>query len=49
MCTGVSTRYPNPRVGESYGSPRAELLAGGLAGLLPVVAIALWGWYMTVR
>lgn len=38
-----------PRVGESYGSPRAEFLAGGLAGLLPVVAIALWGWYMVAR
>jgi hypothetical protein len=38
-----------PRFGESYGSPRVEMFAGAVAGLIPVVAIALWGWYMTAR
>ena len=38
-----------PRVGEKYNSQQAEILAGALAGLIPVVCIALWSWYMTTH
>jgi uncharacterized protein YcfJ len=35
-----------PRFGERYDSPRAEITGGVIGGLLPVLLIALWGWYM---
>jgi hypothetical protein len=37
-----------PRLGQKYSSPRVELLAGALAGLVPVLLIAAFGWYMAV-
>ena len=35
-----------PRVGVRFGSQRVELVAGAVSGLVPVILIALWGWYM---
>ena len=35
-----------PRLGERFNSLRVEIVAGGIGGLVPVIAIALWGWYM---
>jgi hypothetical protein len=35
-----------PRFGEKYDTQRAEIAGGVLGGLVPVVLIALWGWYM---
>jgi len=35
-----------PRVGERMRSERAEIIAGGLSGLLPVIGIGVWGWHM---
>jgi hypothetical protein len=35
-----------PRLGEKYGTQRAEMVGGMLGGLVPVVLVALWGWYM---
>src|SRR5262249_47892141 len=37
------------RLGTKFRSLRAELLGGAIGGLLPVIAIALWGWYVTTR
>ena len=38
-----------PRLGEKYDSPQAEILGGALAGLIPVVSITLWSWYMATH
>jgi hypothetical protein len=38
-----------PMLGERLQSPRAELIGGGLSGLIPAALIGLWGWYMVVR
>lgn len=35
-----------PRLGQKFNSLRVEIVAGGIGGLIPVLAIALWGWYM---
>jgi hypothetical protein len=35
-----------PRLGEKYRSQQAEILGGGLAGLVPVLSIALLSWYL---
>ena len=35
-----------PRVGEKLNSQKAEVIAGVLTGLLPVLLIAFWGWSM---
>lgn len=37
-----------PRLGMSFKTPRAEVMGGALGGLIPVVLIALFGWYMTL-
>jgi hypothetical protein len=37
-----------PRIGEKFNTQRAELIGGALGGLVPVLMIALWGWYMVV-
>ena len=34
-----------PRLGEKFNNPRAELVGGGVAGLLPVMGVSLWAWY----
>jgi hypothetical protein len=36
-----------PRLGDKFRTRHAEVIGGLLAGLLPVTAVALWGWYMT--
>lgn len=35
-----------PRLGMRFSSPRAEVVAGVLGGLVPVILIAIWGWRM---
>ena len=38
-----------PRVGEKFDSQQAEILGGALAGLVPVLSIAVWSWYMVTH
>lgn len=38
-----------PRLGERFGSQKAEILAGAIGGLLPVLAIAALGWYIEMN
>ena len=38
-----------PRLGEKYGSVGAELFGGLAGGLIPVVLLTCWAWYMTVH
>lgn len=35
-----------PRLGENFRNVKAEAVGGAIGGLIPVVLIALWGWYM---
>ncbi len=35
-----------PRLAEKFASAKAEVTGGVLAGLLPVILVACWGWYM---
>jgi len=35
-----------PRLGDKFKSDRVEYAGGALAGLIPVVLVALWSWYM---
>ncbi len=34
------------RLGEAIKSQRAEIIGGGVGGLIPAVAIGLWSWYL---
>ena len=38
-----------PRVGDLLRSERAEMGGGAVGVLIPVLLIALWGWYMTTH
>jgi hypothetical protein len=38
-----------PRLGEKYYSQRAEAIGGGLGGLIPVLLVAIWALYMSLR
>lgn len=38
-----------PRLGDRFESQRVEMIGGILGGLIPVLAIAWWGWYMAAR
>jgi len=38
-----------PRLGEKYYSQRAEVLGGAVGGVLPVLLVAVWAWYMSTR
>ena len=38
-----------PRLGEKFDSQQVELLGGALTGLVPVVSIILWSWYMVTH
>ena len=38
-----------PRLGEKYNSQQAEIFGGALAGLVPVIGITLWSWYMATH
>src|ERR1043166_6878369 len=35
-----------PRLGEKLDSQKAEIIGGIVAGLVPVLLIAVWGWSM---
>jgi len=35
-----------PRLAELFKTQRAEIVGGAVGGLIPVIAIALWAWYM---
>jgi hypothetical protein len=35
-----------PLVGQKLNNPRAEMVAGGISGLLPAIIIGCWSWYM---
>jgi hypothetical protein len=38
-----------PRFGEKFHSERAEYLGGAFGGLIPVLLVAWWAWYMTLH
>jgi hypothetical protein len=38
-----------PRLGERFRSASAEIFGGVLGGLMPVVLIAVWGWWYITR
>jgi hypothetical protein len=38
-----------PRLGQKYQSPKVEIIAGGVSGLIPVIVIAAFGWYMAAQ
>ena len=38
-----------PRLGDLFDSEKAEIGGGAVGGLIPVLLIALWGWYMTTH
>ena len=38
-----------PRVGDKFYTQQSELLGGACAGLVPVVCIVLWSWYMATH
>ena len=38
-----------PRLGEKLRSLNAEYLGGALGGLIPVLLVALWAWYMSTH
>ena len=35
-----------PRIAQKFDVRQAEIIGGLVGGLVPVAAIALWGWYM---
>jgi hypothetical protein len=37
-----------PRLGQRFRFGSGEIIAGSVGGLVPVIALALWGWYMVV-
>ena len=38
-----------PRFDDKFNSQSAEYLGGALGGLIPVILVACWAWYMSVR
>jgi len=36
-----------PWLGQRFYSLKVEVLGGALGGLIPVLLIAIWAWYMT--
>jgi hypothetical protein len=38
-----------PRLGGKFNTQRAETIGGIIGGLVPVILVALWGWYMTAH
>lgn len=38
-----------PRLGGKFKTQRAETIGGVIGGLIPVLLVVLWGWYMTAR
>lgn len=39
--------FVGPRCGEKFGTYQAELLGGAAGGLVPVLLVAIWAWYMS--
>ncbi len=37
------------RIGDRLRSEKAEIITGGLSGLIPVILAILFGWYMSAR
>jgi len=37
-----------PRIGQKLDRPSAEMFGGALGGMVPVLVIAAWGWYMVM-
>jgi len=35
-----------PLLGDRFRTRQAEMVGGALGGMVPVILIALWGWYM---
>jgi hypothetical protein len=35
-----------PRMARRFTFNQAEIIGGSAGGLMPVIALALWGWYM---
>ncbi len=35
-----------PRFGDKYNTQTAEITGGAIGGMIPVILIACWGWYM---
>ncbi|HOX58715.1 MAG TPA: hypothetical protein P5205_16375 [Candidatus Paceibacterota bacterium] len=38
-----------PRLGEKLNSRSAEMVGGAVGGLIPVLSLALWAWYITTH
>jgi hypothetical protein len=38
-----------PRLGEKYYSQTAEYIGGAIGGLIPVLLVTLWAWYMSTH
>ena len=38
-----------PRIGDRLQSDKSEILCGGLSGLIPVIMVMMFGWYMAAR
>ncbi len=38
-----------PRVRERFYTERSELIGGALGGLIPVIALVVWGWYLVTQ
>jgi len=39
--------FIGPKCGQVFRSYQAELLGGAFGGLIPVLLVAIWAWYMT--
>jgi len=35
-----------PWLGQKFNKQQAEVIGGALGGMVPVITIGLWGWYM---
>ncbi len=49
VCGWIVGGQLGSRFGTRFKSLRAELVGGAIGGLIPVLVIALWSWYMTMR
>jgi hypothetical protein len=38
-----------PRLGGKFNTQRAETIGGVMGGLIPVIFVVIWGWYMAAR
>ena len=49
ICGWIIGGQLGPRLGTKFKSLRAEIIGGVIGGLLPVIAIAMWSWYVVTR